>query len=74
MLPPKREKVIIKVDACLSGFGAIMDDRAYAMGLPSWFIDMGFNINCLEGLNLLVALRTWLPELEHKDVEGSFHR
>ena len=58
------------MDACPTGFGALLvsGKRGYALPLPEWFRKFTFHINCLEALNLLVALRTWIDRLRHHDV------
>ena len=57
----------IYVDASLTGFGGHWDNNVYAT--PIYHCPSESSIVHLEMLNILVALRTWAPQLTYKKVQ-----
>ena len=55
------------VDACLTGVGAVWDDRVYAAPLIDVFNGKGGIVH-FEMLNILLALRLWSHHFSHSHV------
>jgi len=69
LLRPARPVITLQVDACPSGIGALLGSaEAYSLQFPEWFRELNFHINCLEGLNIVLALRVWAKQLAHHTI------
>ena len=61
LLRPTLEKFVIECDACLDGAGAFSSTHYYDLRFPlAWSVD--HHISRLEALNLIIALKSLIPE------------
>ena len=57
----------VHLDACLTGVGAIFDEKSDHTHIPEKF--KNFDIAALKMLNILVATRTWANEWQNRTIE-----
>ena len=52
---------VFTTDACLTGCGGLCDDKYFHSVFPDFILSQHLDINCLELLTIIIALKLWGP-------------